>query len=315
MAYLEKSIIGTVSLSDATETVTLDIPRSSWYQKIYLYTKGSFTTGSSVNADAMKDFYSTVDLVANGTSHYTTASSRAIYELNTRDYGTRLDASTVGASASGATYTAEHVLDYRFNFKDPFDISASIPANRLSSLQLKLTHSDMATLIGSGSSATGLQVTVVGERWVFDNSAEEAKMLKNVRTHALAEQNTAIGSTTQAYGTNMIDLPTGRLIKNVLMATSVSGSYSDDLVDRMKIKQTSPVAKDIYENCWTCAKKNDQIDNSIESGNLATGWANIDATYISGYLNTVNLKQGDIKLDMINSTNTGSVKTVVRSYL
>lgn len=299
----------------ASTTVTLQngLPRDRWIRAIMLHTQIVESNNSAGIATGLLNFHKAIRVVASGNDTLKNVNGYRLWAVNKYEHGCQLPFDTIGSLDTGLTKNAYFELHFALNPKNPFDVSALLPAHLLSTLDLFIDL-DALTTMGAGFTLTSgyTEVTVTE---CYTAADEENSIKKNlVKLYEVENVYSSIPSAVVSDYSQYIDLQTGVRIQKIGVFTQTSSAYSNGVVSKYEIRQMSPVNTQLNHSEWYASQAEDKIfyglTTNVATGyyeGLETGFTIYDPEFKSGFLDTTGMKQGDIRIRFNTLVSSGAV--------
>lgn len=299
----------------ASSTVQLQngLPRDRWIRAIMLHTQIVESQSGTPVTTGILNWHSAIRVVASGNDTLKNVNGYRLWSVNKYEHGTQLPFDTIGSLDTGLTKNAYFELHFALNPKNPFDVSALLPAHLLSTLDLFIDFGAL-TLMGSTFTLTSgtVEVTVTE---CYTTADEEAKIKSGlVKLYETENTYSSIPSAIASDYSQYIDLQTGVKILKLGIFTQTSSAYSDGVIGKYEIRQMSPVNTQLDHSEWYASKSEDKIfyglTTNVATGyyeGLETGFTIYDPLFKQGVLDTTGMKQGDIRLRMTTLVSSGAV--------
>ena len=312
---------------------SMALPRDRFVRELNLRFTGTLTNGHAtearnVSVEEVLKALGQIRVVANGNDTLRSVNAYRKYVQQQYMRGVRPynDASSpydssnpqtwaVAAASGTKTFIVDVPIDFALQPHNPFDLSACLPAQNASSLNLAVDFSAPTTAditISSAEVETHMKEVFMGAR-------EADKLYGSDLGKLVKMYETEIGPKTidAAYSELgfAVDITTGAVIQNLGIFTEAGSSpyaASNDRVTKFQMKQESPVIIDLDTATWNQAQETDKLEHQVEL--IESGFVLYDAEIRAGGLDTRGLKTGDIKLKA-NTASTGRVTILQRHYL
>ena len=297
----------------ASSTVQLmnGLPRDRWIRAIQLHTQIVESQSGTQVANGILNWHQAIRVVASGNDTLKNVNGYRLWAMSKYESGCQLPFDTIGGSDSAATKNAYFMLHFALNPKNPFDVSALLPAHLLSTLDLFIDFGAL-TLMGSSFTLTSgtVEITVTE---CYTTQAEEEEIKKNlVKLYEVENTYSSVPSAVASDYSQYIDLQTGVRVLKIGIFTQTSSAYSDGVIGKYEIRQMSPVNTQLEHTEWYASKTEDKLMYGltlVAAGyeGLETGFTIYDPAFKSGFLDTVGMKQGDIRLRMTTLVSSGAI--------
>ena len=298
---------------DESLSKSIDVPRDNPIQRIICKFYAVFVNGTSPveTDDGLLELLQNIKLQMDGKDLKFSKSGRQWFYLEKDDKKTAPYISTFDTTNSG-THTEEVVLTHHFG-ADPFDrqdISALLPANRMSSLKLIATYgtaSDVSTNISSitdASSGIAVEIrevsgTVQTNDGVIDiGSMPFADIREDAKVIAIAPSKTSFDTSTLKE--NVTPAP-ANILKNLFIVLD-SDVKTNAFITDIKIQKEKGGKKTLMHRTWDSAYFERKTEQSLET--LSTGVLVLDYVDIfgGGLVNRGN--EGDIRYRFLTGAST-----------
>ena len=289
--------ISTRTLSDTIDLTSvgdqkIQIPRDRYIRQIIIDYEANIDTGASATKTGIETLMSNLDLVVAGNDHVKDITPINCRYMNQLDFGTKPRTTPITNSMSGVDVNGTIILDFATAHRNPFDISALLPAHLLSSLNLYGTVVAATAAFGTGgvvnSGKAYVHLKEVHMSKAEERAAYGSKLEKLLKYY---ESEITLACTAKSNYEWIEDLTVGSILKKLGIIT--------DKINYYRIKQASPIELIIAEAKWSASLAEDKIMYGVED--LPTNLTVYDAEYKSGGLDLRGLKQGDVQLQATTS--------------
>lgn len=248
-----KRIIDTGTWAASSDLSAIDLPREGLITEIHIRAKLTATLTATAEDDCTKRAFQNLKVLGNGGRTYLGMSgeqmSRILNFMNMCDYGSEFlapsGAAVTTVDVGSTAFEQDFVFHCGSNPKDPFDLSAAIPARALSILQILLTTTAAAVTDAAGNITAGTFYYQINQ--VLDMPVPEGLMCP-------------LGSTTvwahdadYSDYSKKIDVPAGSWLRRIVMltqdATATAPIRKNDEITGVKLELPKAANKVIGE--WT----------------------------------------------------------------
>jgi hypothetical protein len=314
--------------ADNTEQ-KMEIPRDAYIRRIFMRLYMQVNSGSAVslNEDNPMSLIKTVRLEDGYGFQYLNCKFAYLHYLNCFDSEEVQPRKKTPSTASQTNQSAYAfaVFDTRVNPQDPNDISALIPAEELSSLNLFVNWGAEADLdSGSGFNINWAKLQVVIEE-VLLTQQEKASLFGSRLERLLKPKISEDVKTIDASYSDLkfqYNLPMGAWLKRSALITILNGVRSNALISKYQIKQEKPEGIELATYTWDIAqminKHEYNLADPIESDQITLAGFVLedykDITKILTGLATHGLDLGSITIRANTSTPTGTTQLRVINH-
>ncbi len=309
-------------------SVSIDLPRNRFIQKIFLRlnlygdTAGSVTAG----ADKAAKFISAVRLKLNGKDVPFSLSFTDLNRITRYIRGADVRNSLITTiSQTGVLLgTAEAVIDLRADFKNEKDVSCLLPAHALTGLTLEFDTAAAADL------GTGYTPASTGTLSSVDVSVKEVD-LTEAEVNALSSRGqwplrrSLVAATLPSPGTvssynassaNILQLPIGEVIRRLWFHAVNNALASDAFVSEYRVRDNRLGVNLVGEVKWADSQMQDSIEYGIDQSLIVAGLTVADFESL-GWVDATRMKKGDLELAAltVSATGTNNFRVVTESYI
>ena len=298
---LEERYLRTPITWTANTTSILAIPRDKFIQMIQLrlYVDLDNKAGGAEGIYGILDLVKMVKLISNGSDIHISVPFRQIYIENYFDliHPNKFDHAV--ADSAGQVLVANVFLFFKYDPRDYMDVSAVLPAFSYSSLNLEIDWGDHTDIEAVADDITvnsaHIDVTLYEVKKIVNIPTKQKRLVWSMERHPFTAANQAL----------TLNLKVGSNIRRIFIEALDDDCPSEDIINYLTIKQTSPITREYMFHQWESLKLyHDGLRFHLEGDLRATfqldqGWNVILADKdmkMNSWFNTQGLKTGDVSL-------------------
>jgi len=306
------------------ETVSIDLPRDKWIQKIMGRLVVNYDTGGagSVAEDGVLNLIKQMKITADGDDARFGMALKRLRPTNCLDMGAPfelLDVTDINAAGKTAVATFEIAFKHYPRVDD--DVSALLPAKYFGSLQYSVTFPPetvgVALEVGADQTINTAVLTLTLKEYELSASEENQlygrmttsnpiRFERNLAIYRNEETKTIDGAYAD-YGFS-VELPPGCFLLRSLIFANDAGARSDSIVTGIKLRDAQEL-KDLKSEDWEALQARDKQEYGLAlpleaaSNRTLVGFGSFDYKEIQG-VDMRGRKKGDVVLGFTTTTPT-----------
>ena len=328
-----RTLADTIAWTANRSGVNIPIPRDRFIQRMAVRVTGCVDTDASVAPTLQEDnplgIIKAIYVTANGNDTQRRLRGDRLWYLNSFRHATPPERVTtpIATGESSTEFAFNLFLDFMRDPRNPFDISAMMPAQVYSSLKLFIDWGTGTDLDTNGKTTlVDATATVTLREGTMSNAeirAAYGRELQRLQKIYESEQ-----TKTNVQNTNYqftMDLPVGHFINAIGVFAYDNTIRSDAIVNtQFRLQQKSPLSVTLTQSDWMASQNYDKAEmnldtildidvalTSVDLWNRPLRGLTIIDTEAQGGLDTRNMKSGDVQYQANIGAITGTSETVL----
>lgn len=290
-------------------TVTIDLPRSHFYERLNLLCDYDVTVGTAgePNEAGILDLIEDISVTFDGSQTIKSTSFAMSHYIDWFQYQTRPVFDDVDFGTTG-DYTGQMQTFVDF-LVSPGQYGAMLPSFQFSDLTLSVKWAD-ASAVADGVTVNDAEIQVESTERKRRSVPTKSKPMQQIldRLHGFKERERR--RTIDVTGATSINLPRGNAYYSIPIQIFDDGSPSNDLIDNVTVEENGVSTH--KDTTFSLLRANDKQQYGIES--IPDGFAYINYGVhgdLSDVVNTANMDSFELRLDTGGTSPTDAEARVV----